>query len=125
MVNRRSLVFVSSMFGAAMGEVKSYNPQSKKLNTKTISGYFIGYCVGSRGFRFCCPSHTIRVIESDSVIYFEDDIGTSQRPREIVFKEHLVFISVLIASAPISSPVVYHHPIATFDNEPIEDNFPE
>ena len=42
-----------------------------------------------------------------------------------MFKEHLVFISVPIASAPISSPVVYHHPIATFDNEPIEDNFLE
>ena len=26
-------------------KVRPYNPQSKKLDPKTISGYFIGYCV--------------------------------------------------------------------------------
>ena len=88
-------------------EVRSYNLQSKKLDPKTISGYFIGYCVGSRGFRFYCPPHTTRVIELDRAIYFEDDTGTSQGPREIVFKEHLVFIPMPIASTPISSCVVY------------------
>ena len=33
-------------------EVRPYNPQSKKLDPKTINGYFIGYCVGSRGSKF-------------------------------------------------------------------------
>ena len=28
-------------------EVRPYNPQTKKLDPKTISGYFIGYCVRS------------------------------------------------------------------------------
>ena len=87
-------------------EVRSYNPQSKKLDQKTISGYFIGYCVGSRGSRFYCSLHTTRVIESDRAIYFEDDTGTSQGPREIVFKEHPFFILVPIASSSISSPIV-------------------
>ena len=87
-------------------EVRPYNPQSKKLDPKTISGYFIGYCVGSRGSRFYFPSHTTRVIESDRVIYFEDDTGTSQRLREIVFKEYPIFIPMSIASAPISRPIV-------------------
>ena len=73
-------------------EVRLYNPQSKKLDPKTISGYFIGYYVGSRGSRFYCLSYTIRVIESDRAIYFEDDTGTSQGPREIVLKGHLIFI---------------------------------
>ena len=54
-------------------------------------------------------------------IYFEDDTGTSQGPREIVFKEHSVFIPMPIAPAPISSPVVDQHPVATADDEPIED----
>ena len=54
-------------------------------------------------------------------IYYEDDTSTSQRPREIVFKEHPVFIPMTIASAPISSPVVDEHPIAITDYEPIED----
>ena len=46
-------------------EVRPYNPQFKKLDSKTISGYFIGYCMGLRGSRFYCSSHTTRVIESD------------------------------------------------------------
>ena len=86
--------------------MRSYNLQSKKLDLKTISGYFIGYRVGSRGSRFYCPLHTARVIESNLAIYFEDDTSISQGPREIVFKEHLVFIIVFIASSLISSPVV-------------------
>ena len=102
-------------------EVRPYNPQSKKLDPKTISEYFIGYCVGSRGSRFYCPSHTTRVIEFDRSVYFEYDTGTSQGLREIVFKEHPVFILVPIASVPISSPVVDQHPIATTDDEPIKD----
>ena len=38
-----------------------------------------------------------------------------------MLKEHLVFIPVPIASAPISSPIVYLHLIATPDNELIEE----
>ena len=41
-----------------------------------------------------------------------------------MFKEHLVFIPVLIASAPISSPFVNQHPISTTNDEPIEDANP-
>ena len=37
-----------------------------------------------------------------------------------MFKEHPVFIPVHIASAPISSPVVYQYLIATPENEPID-----
>ena len=66
-------------------------------------------------------SHTTRVIKSYRAIYFEDDTGKSLGPREIVFKEHLVFILVPIASASISNPVVDQHPIATIDDELIED----
>ena len=102
-------------------EVRPYNPQSKKLDSKTINGYFIGYCVRSRGSRFYYTLHTIRVIESDRDIYFEDDTSTSQGPREIVFKAHPVFIPVPIASASIFSPVVNQHLIATTNDEPIED----
>ena len=38
-----------------------------------------------------------------------------------MLKEHSVFIPVPIAFAPISSPVVYQHLIATPDNELIEE----
>ena len=102
-------------------EVRPYNLQSKKLDKKTISGYFICYCVGSRASRFYCMSHTTRVIESNRTIYFKDDTGTSQGLREIVFKEHPIFILMPNASSLISSHVVDQHPIATTDDEKIED----
>ena len=38
-----------------------------------------------------------------------------------MFKEHPVFFHVPIAFAPISSLVVNQHPVATIDDEPIED----
>ena len=38
-----------------------------------------------------------------------------------MFKEHLVFILVPIAYTLISSPVVDQHPVATTDDETIED----
>ena len=38
-----------------------------------------------------------------------------------MFKEHLVFIDMPIAFALISSHVVDQHPVATTDDEPIED----
>ena len=43
------------------------------------------------------------------------------KQNEIVFKEHLVFIPMSIASTPISGPVVDQHPVATTNDEPIED----
>ena len=99
--------------------MRLYNP--KKLDLKTLNGYFIGYCVGLRDSRFYCLSHTTGVIEPDRDIYFEDDSGTSQGPREIMFKEHLVFIHVPIASTPISSLIVDQHLVAITDDQPIKD----
>ena len=98
-----------------------YNSQSKKLDPKNINGYFIGYCVGSRGSIFYCLLHTTRVIESYRTICFEDDTGTSQGLREIVVKEHPVFSHVPIAFASISSLVVDQHLVATPENKPIEE----
>ena len=60
---------------SGLGSFRIYNPQIKKLDPKTISGYFFDYCIGSRGSRFFCPSHTTRIVESDIDIYFEVDFG--------------------------------------------------
>ena len=96
-------------------EVRPYNPQSKKLDPKTISGNFVGYTIGSRGSRFYCPSHTTRVIESDRAIYFEDEFGSSQGSREIMFREELVYVPVPAACASIydrtDDPVTEQIPI--------------
>ena len=53
-------------------EDKILNPQSKKLDPRTISCYFIGYPHISKDFRFCCPTRTTRIVENRYVVFLED-----------------------------------------------------
>ncbi|KAL6334103.1 hypothetical protein AAG906_004534 [Vitis piasezkii] len=55
-------------------EVRIYNPQEKKLDPRTISGYFIGYVERSKGYRFYCPSHSTRIVESRNAKFLEYDL---------------------------------------------------
>ncbi|KAF7843809.1 Retrovirus-related Pol polyprotein from transposon TNT 1-94 [Senna tora] len=74
-------------------EVRPYNPQLKKLDPKTIFECFIGYCPGSRGNRFYCPSHSTRVIESDRAYYFENDSDSgSEAPRAIQLRNEDTYL---------------------------------
>ncbi|RVW82657.1 Retrovirus-related Pol polyprotein from transposon TNT 1-94 [Vitis vinifera] len=66
-------------------EVRIYNPQEKKLDPRTISGYFIGYAEKSKGYRFYCPSHNTRIVESRNAKFLEYDlVGGSDQFRNIV-----------------------------------------
>ena len=96
--------------------MRSYNPQSKTFDLKTITGLFIGYCVGSRGSKFYCPSHTTRVIESDIIVYFKEDTSTSQEPIEIVFNEERIIIPIHVASAPVTGPTIDQNLSVTHDD---------
>ena len=64
-------------------EVRVYNPQEKKLDPRTISGYFIGYAEKSKGYRFYCPSHSTRIMESRNAKFLENDLinGSDQISR--------------------------------------------
>ncbi|RVW72970.1 Retrovirus-related Pol polyprotein from transposon TNT 1-94 [Vitis vinifera] len=66
-------------------EVRIYNPQEKKLDPRTISGYFIGYAEKSKGYRFYCPSHSTRIVESRNAKFLEYDlVNGSDQFRNIV-----------------------------------------
>ena len=47
-----------------LSEVKVYNPQERKLDPMTISGYFVGYAEKSKRYIFYCPSHTTMFVKS-------------------------------------------------------------
>ncbi|KAL6350255.1 hypothetical protein AAG906_004200 [Vitis piasezkii] len=65
--------------------MRIYNPQEKKLDPRTISGYFIGYAEKSKGYRFYCPSHDIRIVELRNAKFLEYDlVGGSDQFRNIV-----------------------------------------
>lgn len=53
-------------------EAKLYNPQSHKLDMKTISCFFIGYPERSKGYRFYAPSHSTRIVETKHAEFLEN-----------------------------------------------------
>ena len=66
-------------------EIRVYNPQEKKLDPRTISGYFIGYAERSKGYRFYCPSHNTRFVESRNAKFLEDNlVSGSAQSQDIV-----------------------------------------
>jgi len=68
--------------------VRIYNPQEKKLDPRTISRYFIGYAEKSKGYRFYCPSHNARIMESRNAKFLENDlISGSDWFQYIAFKK--------------------------------------
>ena len=76
-------------------EVRVYNPQEKKLDFRTISGYFIGYPEKSKGYRFYCPNHSTRIVESGNARFIENcDISGSDQMRNVSIQEVRVQISV-------------------------------
>jgi hypothetical protein len=69
-------------------EVRVYNPQLKKLDPRTVSRYFIGYAENSKGYRFYCPSHTPKIVETRNAKFIEAlDISGSNVPRKIEWEE--------------------------------------
>ncbi|KAL6324742.1 hypothetical protein AAG906_017082 [Vitis piasezkii] len=63
---------------------------------------------GSRGSKFYCPFHTTRIIESDKVVYFEDEVNVDPNfvPREIPFgfpTSHVPNMDVPIVQQPATN----------------------
>ena len=66
--------------------MRVYNLQEKKLDPRTINGYFIGYVERSKGYRFYCPSHNTRIVESRNIKFFENDlISGSDQSQNLVY----------------------------------------
>ncbi|CAL2278472.1 unnamed protein product [Prunus armeniaca] len=58
-------------------EAKLYNPMQKKLDSKTVSCFFIGYPDMTKGYMFYCPKHNTRFVETQSAIFIEEEEGGS------------------------------------------------
>ena len=69
-------------------EARIYNPHEKKLDSRTISGYFIGYPDKSKGYRFYCPNRSVRIVETGNAIFLENgEISGSNEPRKVDVEE--------------------------------------
>ncbi|KAI5344589.1 hypothetical protein L3X38_012466 [Prunus dulcis] len=71
--NGRKLSIKHLRVWGCKAEAKPYNPVEKKLDPKTISGYFVGYPERTKGYRFYCPKHTTRFIETSRAVFIETD----------------------------------------------------
>ena len=54
-----------------LGEARPYRPHEKKLNSRTVSCYFIGYSKRSKGYKFYDPT-TKSIFEMGNARFFED-----------------------------------------------------
>ncbi|TQE07144.1 hypothetical protein C1H46_007197 [Malus baccata] len=53
-------------------EARFYNPNERKLDSRTSSCYFMGYLEKSKGFKFYCPQSQTRIQETHNAIFLED-----------------------------------------------------
>ena len=64
-----------------------YNPQEKKLDPRTISGFFIGYAERSKGYRFYFPSQSSRIVKSRNDKFLENDLISGSDQFQDIFYE--------------------------------------
>ena len=69
-------------------ETKLYNPHQRKLDMNTVSCFFVGYLECSKGYRFCCPWHTTRIVETQHAEFLENsNISGSNASNDIKLQE--------------------------------------
>lgn len=94
-------------------EARIYNPHEKKLDFKTISGYFIGYPTKSKGYRFYRPTHSAKIVETDNARFLGNgEINGSNKPQNVVIQEVRVQVPLPITSKENVVPTV----VQSFDN---------
>jgi len=60
--------------GRSPTEAKVFNPNIRKLDSKTVSYHFIGYLDKSKGYRFYCPDRHMKYVEIRHAMFLEDDM---------------------------------------------------
>ena len=110
-------------------EARPYKPNEKKLDSRTVSCYFIGYSERSRGYKFYDPTAR-SIFETGNARFFEDvEFAGGDKVRDIVFQEEYVDIPTdLINIDPISSIDIYQEPIPEQGDEiepPVQEAIPE
>jgi len=65
-----------------------YNMQGKKLDARTINGYFIAYSEKSKRYIFYCPSHSTRIVETGNArCILNGETSRSETSRNVEIKK--------------------------------------
>jgi len=90
-------------------EARPYRPYERKLDSRTISCYFVGYAERSRGYKFYDP--TLRsIFETGNARFLEEvKFGKEENIRKVVFEEEPV-----IDSAQVLVPIVVQETVEAY-----------
>ena len=68
-------------------EARPYRPHERKLDSRTISCYFVGYVERSRGYKFYDP--TLRsIFEMGNARFLEEvEFGKEENIRKVIFEK--------------------------------------
>ena len=77
-------------------EARPYRPHENKLDSRTVSCYFIGYSERSRGYKFYDPT-TKSIFETGNAQFFEDvEFDRGDKDRDFSFEEEYVDIPTAV-----------------------------
>ena len=103
-------------------EARPYRPHEKKLDSRTVSCYFIGYSKRYRGYKFYDPT-TKSIFETGNAQFFEDvEFDRGDKDRDFAFEEDYVDIPtavIEIDQAPIPDIVQEANPNQNNIQEPL------
>src|SRR3954471_3552384 len=88
-------------------ETRPYRPIERKLDSKTVSSYFIGYSERSRGYKFYDPTSR-SIFETGCTKFFEDvEFEGRDKDRNIAFEEESIKTSTTaFDNVPVYIPVI-------------------
>ena len=88
-------------------EIRIHNPHEKKLDARTVSGYFIDYLEKSKGYIFYCPNHSTRIVEFGKARFIENgQISGSGEPHKVDVQETRVETFTRSVSSTVVVPLV-------------------
>lgn len=97
-------------------EVRVFCPQEKKLDSRTVSGNFIGYPEKSKGYIFYCPNHSLRIVETGNARFLDNgEVSGSEKRREVELKE--IAVSVPLPKS-VSLPMVFPNAVPVVAGQP-------
>jgi hypothetical protein len=110
--------------GGSPAEAKVFNPNIAKLDSKTVSCFFIGYPEKSKGFCFYCPDRYTKFVKTRHAVFLEYEmIRGSTVVRKIDLEEKRVcapnpmiqepYFSLPVVPAPTAPEVVVQAPVVT------------
>ncbi|GKC78145.1 retrovirus-related pol polyprotein from transposon TNT 1-94 [Tanacetum coccineum] len=95
-------------------KARVYNPQKKKLDSQTVSGYFICYPEKFKGYRFYHPNHSSRIVKTGNAKFLENGKVSGS------VKNQVVDINEIKDDDP--SPMDVHKSTTTLDVVPVFQN---